>query len=90
MAQLKIFQKVVDSFHQNATIQLNIVDSWLLLRIINKSGEGQFWASFVRSQLWIVRDLQPIRIIESKIARAGELCHGGFAYGSIGLIFREN
>ena len=47
---------------------------WLFLRKVNKSGSGIFQASFVTSQLWIVRDFQPMRRLESKIVLAGELC----------------
>ena len=47
-------------------------------------------ASFVTSQLWIVKQYWPMRTLESEIALPGELCHGGFAYGSVGLIFKEN
>ena len=51
---------------------------------------ANFQASFVTSQLWIVRDFQPIGNLESKIALPGELCHGSLVYGSVGFIFREN
>ena len=84
------FENLATHFQQKATFMMIFYKFWLLLMKLNMSGNRVFQASFVRSQLWIVKQYWPMRMLESEIALPGELCHGGFACGSVCSEFREN